>query len=96
MRPVDLGELATDAMNRVKALAPRRWVLDDAPPVGTVATLADPDRLAQALVNLATNAAQHTYDDAEIGLGVPANGEHAHLWVRDTGPGSTGRWSARS
>ena len=87
MRPVDLGELATDAMNRVKALAPRRWVLDAAPPVGRVATLADPDRLTQALVNLATNAAQHTDDGAEIGLGVAANGDHARLWVRDTGPG---------
>ena len=53
VRPVDLGELATGALQRVKALAPRRWVLDQAPPVGTVATLADPDRLEQALVNLA-------------------------------------------
>ena len=87
MRPVDLGELASDAMNRVKALATRRWVLDAAPPVGRVATLADPDRLTQALVNLATNAAQHTDDGAEIGLGVAADGASARLWVRDTGPG---------
>jgi signal transduction histidine kinase len=87
MRPVDLGELATDALSRVKALAPRRWVLDAAPPVGTVATLADPDRLGQALVNLAANAAQHTVEDAQIGVGVAVDGELARLWVRDTGPG---------
>jgi signal transduction histidine kinase len=87
VRPVDLGELATDALNRVKALAPRHWVPDAAPSVGTVATLADPDRLAQALVNLATNAVQHTHDGDEIGVGVAADREHAHLWVRDTGPG---------
>ena len=87
LRPVDLGELATDAMTRVKALATRCWVLDAAPPVGRAATLADPDRLTQALVNLATNAAQHTDEGAEIGLGVAADGDHARLWVRDTGPG---------
>ena len=87
VRPVDLGELATDALNRVKALAPRRWVLDAAPPVGTVATLADPERLGQALVNLAANAAQHTTEDAQIGVGVAVDGATARLWVRDTGPG---------
>jgi signal transduction histidine kinase len=87
VRPVDLGELATDALTRVKAMAPRRWVLDAAPSVGTVATLADPDRLTQALVNLATNAAQHTQEGDEIGVGVAANGDNARLWVRDTGPG---------
>ena len=90
VRPVDLGELATGALQRVKALASRRWVLDQAPPVGTVATLADPDRLEQALVNLAANAAQHTSDGDEIGVGVATDGEHARLWVRDTGPGVDG------
>ena len=90
VRPVDLGELATGALQRVKGLASRRWVLDQAPPVGTVATLADPDRLEQALVNLAANAAQHTSDGDEIGVGVATDGEHARLWVRDTGPGVDG------
>jgi signal transduction histidine kinase len=87
VRPVDLGELAMDVLQRVRGLAPRRWVLDNSPPVGIVATLGDADRIGQALVNLAANAAQHTCDGDEIGIGVAAGGEHARLWVRDTGPG---------
>ena len=71
----------------MRALAPRRWVLDAAPPIGTVATLADPDRLGQALVNLATNAAWHTDEGAEIGVGVAVIDDDALLWVRDTGVG---------
>jgi len=87
LRPVDLGELARDALRRMSALEQRQWVLDSAPPIGTVATLADPDRLGQALVNLATNAAQHTVDGAEIGVGATADDDVARLWVRDTGSG---------
>lgn len=85
--PVDLGEFATDLIARIKALGDRRFVLDAAPPVGRVAALADPDRLAQAMLNLATNAVQHTTDGDEIGIGVVASATHAMLWVRDTGPG---------
>jgi signal transduction histidine kinase len=87
LRPVDLGDLAADLSQRVTAIAPRRWVLDDAPPAGRVAVLADPVRLGQAVLNLAANAVQHTSDGAEIGLGVAAVGGSVQLWVRDTGPG---------
>jgi two-component system, OmpR family, sensor kinase len=85
--PIDLGELALDLHQRVRALGPRAWVLDAAPPVDQIAVVADRERLMQAVLNLATNAVQHTEPDAEIGLGVSAHGHHAHLWVRDTGPG---------
>jgi signal transduction histidine kinase len=41
----------------------------------------------QAVLNLATNAVQHTEPETEIGIGVSAHGHEARLWVRDTGPG---------
>ncbi|HWM20238.1 MAG TPA: HAMP domain-containing sensor histidine kinase [Ilumatobacteraceae bacterium] len=87
LAPVDIGELMESMMTKVHSIANRTWVLDAAPPPGRVAVVADPDRLAQALVNLATNAVQHTEDGAEIGLGARLVGPHAQLWVRDTGLG---------
>lgn len=85
--PVDLGELARDLHRRLRAIAPRSWVLDSAPDVGRVRIVADPERLTQAVLNLASNAVQHTGTDAEIGLGVALDGSIARLWVRDTGGG---------
>jgi signal transduction histidine kinase len=87
LRPVDLGDLAIDLSHRVTALAPRHWVLDEAPPAGMIAVLADPVRLGQAMLNLAANATQHTSEGAEIGLGISVVGNRIRMWVRDTGPG---------
>jgi signal transduction histidine kinase len=84
---IDLGELTLDLYNRVQAIDKRAWVLDAAPAVGTVTIAADRDRLVQAVANLATNAAQHTEEGAEIGIGASFASGVARLWVRDTGPG---------
>lgn len=92
VRSVDLGDLALDVFQRVGALGERAWVLDQSPPVGAVAVLADADRLTQALINLADNAVGHTVAEDEIGIGIevvpaPPGGATVRLWVRDTGPG---------
>jgi two-component system sensor histidine kinase BaeS len=47
----------------------------------------DPDRLEQALQNLAANALRHTPDGGEITLSAVVEGDSIHLRVRDTGPG---------
>lgn len=85
--PVDLGDLTVTLQQRVWAIAERRWVLDAAPVPGTVAVVADQDRLEQAIVNLAANATDHTSPGDEIGIGVRVDGRTYRLWVRDTGPG---------
>jgi signal transduction histidine kinase len=87
LAPVDIGELMESMMTKVTSIADRTWVFDGAPAPGRLAVVADADRLAQALVNLATNAVEHTEDGAEIGLGARVVGGHAQLWVRDTGLG---------
>ena len=88
LQPVDFGDLAVDVLARVSALAPRRWVVDDAPRPGMLAGVADADRLIQAMLNLAVNAAQHSDADDEIGIGVAADAPGwVRLWVRDRGPG---------
>ena len=85
--PVDLGELAVTVDERVRLLGDRTWRLDEAPDPGSVAVLGDRARLLQAILNLATNACQHTQPGDEIGIGVRADGDTVRLWVRDTGPG---------
>ena len=85
--PADVGELVTNLMPRAGALGPRRWVVDEAPRAGLVAMVADAARIDQAMLNLVTNAVQHTVDGDEIGIGARVVGERLRLWVRDTGPG---------
>ena len=47
----------------------------------------DPDRLEQALQNLAANALRHTPDEGQISLTAARVPEGIRLTVRDTGPG---------
>jgi two-component system OmpR family sensor kinase len=97
LEPIDLGELAATVDQRVRSLGPRAWTTDAAPPPGTIAIVGDRGRLVQAILNLATNAVQHTEPGDEIALGfevAPAGRASdtqldrvASMWVRDTGPG---------
>ena len=87
LAPVDLGELAEGLLVRVRTLGERVWVLGDAPSPGRVAAVADAGRLEQAVLALATNAAQHTSEGSEIELGIRADGGEVALWVRDHGLG---------
>jgi signal transduction histidine kinase len=87
LQPVDYGDLAADILVRVKALAARQWTLD-APRPGVVAGVADADRLLQAMLNLALNAAQHTVEGDVIDVGVALDSPGwIRLWVRDRGAG---------
>jgi two-component system, OmpR family, sensor kinase len=82
--PVALAPLLSDVHDRARTLAPRRWEVD----VRSSATvLADPERLTQALVQLAANAVVHTEADDHITFGCDVNGREYRVWVRDEGSG---------
>lgn len=81
---VDIGDLTRQVGQKVEALADRRWVLDE---VANGAVVGDRQRLEQAVIQLAQNAAEHTDPGAEIGVGSAIDDGWATLWVRDTGPG---------
>jgi signal transduction histidine kinase len=83
-RPVELRELLEGVLARVRPLGDRTWRID--PPVDA-AIVADPDRLTQALVNLADNAVRHTPERGVIELGARIVEGEARLWVRDEGAG---------
>jgi signal transduction histidine kinase len=82
--PIDLDLLTHDVLTKAQSLGDRRWRLDGA---GVGLLRADPQRLTQALMNLAENAVRHTKDGEVIALGSSLHGGEARLWVRDEGPG---------
>ena len=81
---LEVGELVRDVGAKVRSLAERTWVVEDA---AAAAIVADRERLTQALVQLVQNAIDHTRDGDTIFLGAAVDGERARLWVRDSGSG---------
>jgi signal transduction histidine kinase len=81
---VELSDLTTELLVKATALGDRDWRLDAC---GSGTMRADPQRLTQAVLNLARNAVEHTTAGAEIGLGSTRRNGEIRFWVRDTGPG---------
>jgi signal transduction histidine kinase len=84
LETLDVGLLAQELLAKVNTLADRVWRLDD---IAHGLVLADRHRLTEAVMNLASNAAQHTGSDDTIAIGTSLTDEDARIWVRDTGSG---------
>jgi len=82
--PIDLGTVTDEWLAKVRTLAERNWRLD-ARASGMV--MADRQRLTQAVMNLAENAARHTGPDGTITLASQIRDGEAHIVVQDDGPG---------
>lgn len=93
---VPMADFLQQVMEKVHVLADRHWVIDE---TADCVVEADPQRLTQALAQLAANAVKYTERSATIALGARIEGATATdgslvpdsetllLWVRDTGPG---------
>lgn len=86
LRPqlVDVGELTTEAFEKLERLADRRFTLQAT--ASTVALL-DAQRITQALIALADNACRFTQPDGWIAVGSSASDGWVRFWVSDSGPG---------
>lgn len=87
--PVDLGQLADDAVERLRTtgkLAGRAIVVR---PSSAVVALGDEGKLRQVVLNLLTNAVEATADGGTIHVEVAERGGLAILAVVDDGPGMT-------
>nr|WP_229821147.1 ATP-binding protein [Streptomyces ruber] len=82
--PVQLAELTADVYVKARTLGERDWQL-----AGTadLEVRLDPQRITQAMVQLAQNAVQHTTPGQTIRIGSRADGTRVELYVADSGPG---------
>ncbi len=85
--PVDLADLASDAVDDARAVAPEREIELRADTASDAVVDGDPDQLRQVLANLMRNALVHTPAGTPIEVCVATAGAEATLAVRDHGPG---------
>lgn len=81
---VDVELLTGELAAKMRALAPRDWRVES---TGRGRIVADRQRVTQAVMQLATNATQHTGTGDTIGLGTEVHDGHVRILVRDTGEG---------
>lgn len=86
LRPesVDVAELTRDLFDKLTALAERDWRLES---VAHVRVRMDRQRITQAVVALADNAARFTGPGDRIALGSRLDGGELRIWLADSGPG---------
>ncbi|MGQ0776066.1 MAG: sensor histidine kinase [Pseudonocardiales bacterium] len=82
--PVEFAELTSDIDAKVRALGERRWQLEA---IGEGAIRVDPQRITQAMVQLAQNAVQHTKPGDAITIGSALRLGMLTFWITDSGPG---------
>ncbi|WP_017623088.1 HAMP domain-containing histidine kinase [Nocardiopsis chromatogenes] len=83
---VPVEELTSDIDAKVRTLGDRSWRLEG---IGEGPVRLDPQRVTQAMVQLASNAVRHTGpgDEIRVGSSVSEDGRTVEFWVGDTGPG---------
>jgi signal transduction histidine kinase len=84
LEAVELSDLTTELLAKARTIGDRDWRLDAC---ASGPFRADPQRVTQAVLNLARNAVEHTAPGAEIALGTARGDGTVRLWVRDTGTG---------
>ncbi|MGC9542912.1 ATP-binding protein [Streptomyces sp. UG1] len=82
--PVQLAELTADVYVKARTLGERDWQLAE---VADVETELDPQRITQAMVQLAQNAVQHTAPGQPVRIGSRADATGVELYVADSGCG---------
>lgn len=85
LRPVvvSLPELTSDIDAKLRALGDRRWILES---IAEGETVLDPQRVTQAVLQLASNAVRHTSDGSTIRFGSSVDAA-VSFWIADSGPG---------
>ncbi len=81
---VDLDQLTRTAFAKAMALGDRAWELEG---VAQATTRMDPQRVTQAVLQLADNAVKHTDPGERIVIGSAEQDGQIRIWVRDSGDG---------
>lgn len=91
--PVDLTDLAIDAVDDARAVEPDRPI--DLVTPGPTTVSGDATRLREVFANLLSNARDHTPAGTPVHVRVSSSGATAAIEVADEGPGLTADQSAR-
>ncbi|MGH7762425.1 MAG: ATP-binding protein [Candidatus Dormibacteraceae bacterium] len=94
MEPVDINVMLQDAVARARVSSDRHVIemrLEPAQPV----TQCDPDRVAQIIANLLTNAVKYSPNGGAILVSSKASGEFVEVSVRDHGVGIAPEFAKR-
>jgi signal transduction histidine kinase len=91
-RPVDTSGLTTEVFAKASVIAGHDWVLAD---VANATVAIDANRITQAWLQLADNAAKYSPAGTPIELGSSSNGLEVEFWVADRGPGIPPEYQAR-
>ena len=83
-RPVDAAQLTDEIAELARGLGDRRWRLDH---LADATVDVDPDRLSQALLQLAQNAVKYSQPGATVTLGSRVADGTVQFYVSDTGVG---------
>lgn len=83
-RPTELASLTDAVLTKARALGEQHWVMST---VADAEAVIDPDRITQAWLQLAANAAKYSEPDSKIQLGSRVSLGEAYLWVADQGIG---------
>ena len=90
--PVDAGRLTDDVLDKARTLGPRRWTVDAR---ADAWVQLDPQRVTQALLQLAANAVKFSAEGTTIAFGSSVSGGRVRLWVRDEGQGVSAKDAKR-
>ena len=82
--PLDVEPFTHELFAKAQAFERRDWRLAAD---GDGRVVVDGQRLTQAVMNLARNAAEHAGDDATITIGSRRRDGEVSFWVQDSGPG---------
>lgn len=82
--PTELGPLMEEVFEKASALGAQQWVLER---TARGEAEVDRQRLTQALLQLAANAAKFAPEDSTVHLGSRRVLNGVEFWVRDEGPG---------
>jgi signal transduction histidine kinase/ActR/RegA family two-component response regulator len=94
--PIDLNEVVAKGIELASPLLEQhQHDLDVDMPRQGLGVMGDPDRLAQVVSNLLTNAAKYTPAGGQIRVAAAVEGEEVVLSVRDTGIGIAGEMLPR-
>ena len=80
----DVARLTDETLAKATTLGDRHWSLDE---LADCDLLLDPQRIAQAWLQLAANAVQYSQAGSRISLGSRVEGDELRLWVTDEGVG---------